>query len=548
MNNRNFLRLIVGTSLVAVISLSCFSIFFLSPSFTNLITKSAESEAVKIGRHLAESFHDIGQISKDLPQGFIENANHMMTDFGLMKIKVFAPDGETVFSSSKEDIGKINGRDYFHDLVAQGQVFSKVIKKNSTSLEDQVVSVDVVETYVPVIHAGNFAGAFEVYFDITENKSELDWLLLKSHSLLLLIAAGLMLSVLFIAFIARRSFIKQNLAENKIIQQSLDLQVKNSDLQALNDVSRVLSRSIDLETLLPLVLETIVDKLPVPELQKKGGIMLVDGEKMKLVAHLGHDETFIKEHKNISIHDCLCGLAARSGDIVLSRNSHSDSRHTFSHGDLQPHGHIIVPLKSANKVVGVLYLYIPADIDLQEFSRNLLESMAAQVGIAIDNARLHGETKKMACYDSLTGLANRRFMVSNLEHAIAMAERYDKPFCVAMFDIDYFKIYNDTKGHDAGDKLLVWVAEKIAGSIRDSDLAARYGGEEFLLILPESDIGGAYMAVDRIRQKIAETLEITVSAGVAIYKIGDSIEDLIKMADEALYRAKNNGKDRVECF
>jgi len=547
MSNRNFLRLVVVISLVAVVSLSCFSIFFLSPSFTNLIINNTELEAIKVGRHLSEPFREIDKITRELPSGFTGMAEQAVADFGLMKIKVFAPDGEIVFSSSEKDIGNINERDYFHNIVAKGGGFTKVVKKDTKSLEDQMVSIDVVETYVPIMHGGIFRGAFEIYFDISENKNKLDSLLFNSHALLLLIAGGLMSAILAVSFIARRSFINREQANEKNIRQSLDLQEKNNELSMLNDVSRVISKSIELEILLPVVLETIVNRLPVFNMEKKGGIMLVEGEKMKLVAHLGHNDSFMKMHEDISIHDCLCGLAVRSGEIIVSRNSHTDKRHTICYDNMLPHGHIIVPFKSANKVVGVLYLYVPADSNLEELNSNLLENLSAQVGLAIDNARLYGETKKMALHDPLTGLANRRFMTINMKQAISLAERHNKSLCVAMFDIDFFKKYNDTKGHDAGDKLLKKVAEQIAMSVRNSDMVARYGGEEFLLILPESDLSGARHVVDRIREKIEETLEVTVSAGVAMYIKGFSGEELIKAADKALYKAKENGRNRVEC-
>jgi len=499
-----------------------------------------------VGHFLSRSFRGMEKVGRELPSGFVEMAQEATADFGLLKIKVFAPDGETVYSSSEWDIGTINERDYFHNIVAKGQVFSKVVYRDTKSLEDQLMSSDVLETYVPIMNSGNFAGAFEIYFDITARKGELDEILFKSNAMLLVVAVGLLLAIWIISLLPRRSFLKQEETEKQIIQQSLDLQDKNSELEMLNDVSRVLSKSIDLEILLPLVLETVVHKLPVFNLEKRGGIMLVDGEKMKLVAHLGHDKSFVKHHENISIHDCLCGLAARSGEIIISKNSHTDSRHTICYENMQPHGHVIVPLKSANKIVGVLYLYLPVDLEVEQFKRGLLESMASQIGMAIDNARLYGETKEMSLHDPLTGVANRRFMDNNLQQAVTMAERYTKPLCLAMFDIDLFKKYNDEKGHNAGDKQLFMVADVIAKSSRESDLAARYGGEEFILILPETDLSGARMVVERIRQNIADSLEVTVSAGIAKYKKGSSAAELIKSADMAMYKAKENGRNRVE--
>jgi len=98
MRNIKFLRLIIVISLLTAISLNCFIIFFLSPSFTNLIIKNTESEAIKVGRNLSEQFREVPKISRDLPPGFAEIASQAISDFGLMKIKVFAPDGEIVFS------------------------------------------------------------------------------------------------------------------------------------------------------------------------------------------------------------------------------------------------------------------------------------------------------------------------------------------------------------------------------------------------------------------------------------------------------------------
>jgi PAS domain S-box-containing protein len=175
------------------------------------------------------------KVTRELPSDFVEMVSRTVADFGLIKIKVFAPDGETVYSTSEKDIGVINERDYFHNIVAKGGVFTKVVYRDTKSLEDQVVSEDVVETYVPIMHASSFVGAYEVYFDITANKNGLDDLLFKSNALLLLIAAGLLLSILFISFIAKHSFIKQEAAEKEINQQSLALQVKNSELLMINE-------------------------------------------------------------------------------------------------------------------------------------------------------------------------------------------------------------------------------------------------------------------------------------------------------------------------
>lgn len=252
MSNRKILLFIVFTSLIAVAILTSFSIFFIAPSFSNLIVKNTESESVKVGQHLSEHFHITGEISKDLPGDFSETVTLAVANFGLMKIKVFAPDGETVYSTSEKDIGQINERDYFHNIVAKGGVYTKLVKKDTKSLEDQVVLMDVVETYVPIMNAGNFTGAFEIYYDITDNLNELDDLLFRVHSLLLIIAAGLILALLVISFIAKQSFLKQEVAEAEReelivkLQRALDeiktYQIKLKEMALLDPLTNLPNR------------------------------------------------------------------------------------------------------------------------------------------------------------------------------------------------------------------------------------------------------------------------------------------------------------------
>lgn len=549
MSNRALLRLIISTSFLAVIILSCLSLFVLSPAYKRLIIKNTELEAVKIARHLQEMLLVEEDRSRLSPvPGFDQMVVKAVQDFGLMKLKLFAPDGETIFSTARQDIGVINQHDYFHQKVARGEVFTKVVRKDEKSLEGQVVTFDVVETYVPIMAEGRFLGAFEIYLEITEDIKELEGLLYRTNGLMLLVAVGLLLALLVISWKALVNFTAHARAERKIIEQSEELQVMNNELSVINDVSQALSTSIDLVNLLPRILETVVDRLAVLRLVRKGGIMLINGERMELVAHLGHPETFLALHENLTTNDCLCGLAARTGEVIYSANSHEDAQHTICYPGMEPHGHIIIPLLSGRKVVGVLYLYLPAGTEVEERNRELLKSIGNQIGLAVDNARLYEETKDLSLQDPLTGLANRRYMEMNLKKAMSLAERYRQPLTVALLDIDYFKQYNDTQGHAAGDELLVGVARRLASGTRNTDQpAARYGGEEFLLTLPETSLEGARIVAERIREEISSELGITVSIGLAQFQPGMSRNELIESADAALYRAKQNGRNRVEC-
>ena len=236
-----------------------------------------------------------------------------------------------------------------------------------------------------------------------------------------------------------------------------------------------------------------------------------------------------------------------SGEIVISRNSREDERHSKCEHGAAPHGHIVVPLKAVDKVVGLLSLYTRPDIAVDEQALELLSSIGNQVGIAISNARLYEESKSSALHDPLTRLANRRFLVIQLDKLMDSANRYDKPLSIIMLDIDHFKRYNDKRGHVEGDRLLANLAGILMKDMRNADHVFRYGGEEFLAILPDTSLTMAFEAAERLRKAVAAETEVTISLGVAAYRntMHDK-ESFIRKADEALYRAKENGRNRVE--
>lgn len=164
------------------------------------------------------------------------------------------------------------------------------------------------------------------------------------------------------------------------------------------------------------------------------------------------------------------------------------------------------------------------------------------------------ELLQLASTDLLTGLANRRAIMQQAMVEIRRANRYQKDLAVLMLDIDHFKQINDQHGHAAGDKVLVEFADLCRQSIRDTDLAGRYGGEEFFILLPEIDVKTAILSAERIRMTVAEhaftlrdntVLNITCSLGIAMYLPDrDDLDKLLLRADQALYQAKHQGRNR----
>ncbi len=172
---------------------------------------------------------------------------------------------------------------------------------------------------------------------------------------------------------------------------------------------------------------------------------------------------------------------------------------------------------------------------------------------AVFKAKTHQKLEEAATIDPLTSLNNRRKMIEILESELIRYERTNKSFCIVMCDIDHFKKFNDTHGHDCGDFVLVEISRLIKKSIRKQDYVGRWGGEEFLMIYPETEIDGGKIVTEKVRSMIENTvynfsniaLGVTATFGVAVYSRGKSIDSVIKEADDALYQGKQRGRNLV---
>jgi diguanylate cyclase (GGDEF)-like protein len=216
-----------------------------------------------------------------------------------------------------------------------------------------------------------------------------------------------------------------------------------------------------------------------------------------------------------------------------------------------PPASVVVPLLTQDAVSGVIRIqFKEARQALGEGDERFFRVMALTAANALRNARLFEEMEHRARTDFLTGLPNHRFFQSTLATELIRAQRHNHPLSLMMVDLDYLK----TVGHPTGDAVIRAVAETIRSGCRDSDFAARYGGEEFAVILPETPLAGAIQVAERIRDRIGKTFfpgvgHITASIGVSNYPINAlGKEDLIRVADQALYVAKNNGRDQVSYF
>ena len=223
--------------------------------------------------------------------------------------------------------------------------------------------------------------------------------------------------------------------------------------------------------------------------------------------------------------------------------------------DAKPLGIIAIPMIAHESVLGLIDVR-SAKLSpmLTDANARFFEVMASTAANALRNAQLFEEVEHRARTDFLTGLPNHRFFQATLSVELGRAQRHNHALSLLIIDLDFLKEVNDRFGHPSGDMVIRNIAETIRSSCREIDFAARYGGEEFTVILPETPLAGAIQVADRIRERIGSEQfpgigNITASIGVSNYPVNAlSKEDLIRVADQALYIAKNGGRDRVAYF
>lgn len=297
----------------------------------------------------------------------------------------------------------------------------------------------------------------------------------------------------------------------------------------------------------------------------------VSGKNMKLKKALDHSLDDAKPITDTNVEDLYQKYVADGDRIVISKLLTQISlmlKDITNHvsetdGDLTGHG----------KALGDLAVQIGEVHDYSDI-KNIVDQMLVETKALVksgkrlqtrmkisseDLKQLHRELEKSqqeAQTDALTQLINRRGLEKRLELERIRARQNDTSFSLILIDIDHFKRVNDSFGHLVGDSLLRSIAKMLKTHLRKNDIAARYGGEEFLLLLPETGISGAEAVGQKIRKTLASKEwkikesgknmgKITVSMGIALYKLNEPEESLIKRVDDALYLAKNNGRDRI---
>lgn len=309
-----------------------------------------------------------------------------------------------------------------------------------------------------------------------------------------------------------------------------------------------------------VIYDTIVEISSILTNAEKVSLMLPDPERSELfIKAVKGINKWIASNIRVKVGEGIAGKVYKDGmpliAVDIEKELSSRKKTNYRTGSFAS-----IPLKIGDEIIGVLNL---ADkISGEVFSETdliFLRHFASYASVVIKGAQYYNiaeEMKTLSITDSLTGLFNRRYFDNRLFEEIQRAIRYESIFSLAIFDIDDFKLFNDTEGHMAGDEILRAVADISRDSIRSIDILSRIGGEEFAIIMPQTDTEEAFLVAERVRKNIKELIpaswkkfprkNITVSIGVASYpKDGKDPKNLIKAADRYLYRAKVQGKDRT---
>jgi diguanylate cyclase (GGDEF)-like protein/PAS domain S-box-containing protein len=348
--------------------------------------------------------------------------------------------------------------------------------------------------------------------------------------------------------ISERKQMELSLLEaNRQMKQMLnEVEGRNREIALLNELSRLLQAAQSEREAYAIIAELSRQLFPATA----GVLYLLDGTRTQVRAAASWGD-FSSSRQVFAPDECLalrCGPThPLRGDLAASRCAHLT--------EPWPAVSYCLPLSIAGEILGVLNLHSQQEEYLGESKRQLVYTVVEQSMMALSNLRLREALREQSIRDPLTGLFNRRYMEETLKREVSRVTRELRPLGMLMIDIDHFKHFNDNYGHTAGDALLQSLGQFLQGHIRSEDVACRYGGEEFILIMPNATVEVTRQRADDLRQEVKQMQVqsagqthkgITLSMGIAIYpEHGRTIEAVLRAADAALYRAKQEGRDRV---
>ena len=479
--------------------------------------------------------------------------------------KLIAAEGQIFWSTQAEDIGVVNEMPFFRRIVAAGNPpyqaedrpvsevddhFLRSASSNRAELyEDETGKLmRIAEIHEPILQNGRVVGAIAFYTDLTElraifvDRLERIFIALSVVSLLMLVVTSTVI---------RRSGRMQLRVINQRAEQERQMMAEQMRLarnvRLLGELNEWLQSSRSLDELFKMVGRFMSHILP----NSEGSAYVYSSSRDVLVGSASWNGGHHCDH--IRAEDCW-GLrrgrtytfGSAEVDFPCSHSESQDDRPSFC-----------FPVLAHGETVGLLHLKAKDNVPLEEFraSQRLAQMCAEQISLAIANVQMRDQLHDRSIRDPLTGLYNRRHLTETLRRQLEQAHREERPLSILSIDVDHFKRFNDTHGHDAGDMVLRAVASVFEQVCEGDETACRMGGEEFMLLLPDLGLPAAALraealrgAVERINVRYGEKSlpRITISVGVAVHpEDGTMPQQLMKAADDALYDAKGRGRNRV---
>lgn len=346
-------------------------------------------------------------------------------------------------------------------------------------------------------------------------------------------------------------------ANQELAEKVRELEQRSTEITLLSEMGSLLQTCKDAEEAY-LQISSAAEKL-FPKWSGALCITTASRTAVETVADWGHADP---GERVFAPDDCW---ALRRGQPQLYRRGEKASacRHIDLTGVAES---LCVPFMAQGEALGIVSLQMkagqeqqePASRSSREAERRLAAVLVEQVALSLGNLRLRESLRNQSICDPLTGLFNRRYMEESLEREFSRANRNKSSVAIIMMDIDHFKRFNDTFGHQAGDTLLRILGDFLKKNTRGQDIACRYGGEEFALVLTDSNLAGALQRAEMLRQQVQQLSveyagqllgSVRVSIGVALFPDhGTTISEVLRASDQALYRAKREGRDRVSAW
>lgn len=534
-------------SLAAVLVLPTYVYFFLTPKFTGLIIENSEHEAKQVTNHLISMFFpDAQKFTKDFVyQTLVQHDKNLQREFNIEKIKVFLANGEIVYSSEKEDIGEFNTNSYFIEVVGRGRLYSKIIKKEKETLEGRIVTVDVVEIYVPIMKDGLFVGAFEIYLDISSTYARLNSLMTRVYIVFFIISFILLFANVTLYYRAEKS-ISQRKKLHEEQERNYETEVVFNNLLQLSLVRT------SLEELLEIFIVNITS-LPWLEVEPTGALFILnaDSGELELKAQRGLNKELLSSCAKVPLGVCVCGRTAASGEQYFSDCVADD--HDIIYKGMEPHGHYSVPIcSSTGKVLGVFTLYTKAGIRHNHRAEEIFIAASKLVAGIIERKQLEAKLHDISICDELTRLLNRRGFTTLAQKQLDLAARNKSKMTMFYVDVDGLKAVNDQHGHKAGDQVIIDMATILKETFRSSDVIARMGGDEFVVFgTSDSELESDIVFVRRMEEnlkiyneKTRHPYMLSCSVGAAYYdpQSPESLDEILSRADTIMYEEKRKKK------